>query len=154
MDLLTRLFLLLAYFALIYFLAAAVSSQWRNIVRIFEGYPLMAVAKRLGVKPLGQQWHHERMDQLQSDDRGDTALAYYRYPSEYHGNKILPTRLGNILLAGERYAEDRYGIDTIYFWPRLYPLLPEAFKRDYEASVIQYQFPLVVAFQASVSTTI
>lgn len=155
LDLLTRLLLLLAYFALVYFLAAAVSSQWRNIVRLFEGYPLRAVANRLKVKkPLGQRWHQERMDQLQSDEKGSAGQAYYRYPSEYYRKEILPTRLGNILLAGERYANDRYGIDTIYFWPRLYPLLPEAFQRDYEASVIQYEFPLVVAFQASVTTTI
>ncbi len=156
LDLLTRLLLLLAYFALVYFLAAAVSSQWRNIVRLFEGYPLTTFAKRLKRNPLGKRWHQERMDQLQSEDedQGSESQAYYRYPSEDHAADVLPTQLGNILLAGECYAEDRYGIDTIYFWPRLYPLLPEVFQRDYEASVIQYQFPLVVAFQSAVATTI
>jgi hypothetical protein len=154
LDLLTHLLLLLTYSALVYFLAAAISSQWRNIVRLFEGYPLKKVANRLNIDPLGQRWHQEHMDQLASDEEGNTQQAYYRYPLKKHRGEVMPTRLGNILLAGEYYAYDRYNIDTIYFWPRLYPLLPEAFQRDHEASIIQYQFPLVVAFQATVTTVI
>lgn len=154
LDLLTRALLLLAYFALVYFLAAAVASQWRNIVRLFEGYPLKKISGRLNMEWLGQQWHQWRMDQLTSEEEGDLAQAYDHYPPEKCRDEVLPTRLGNILLAGECYAYDRYGIDTIYFWTRLYPLLPEAFQRDYEAFIIQYQFPLVVAFEATVATII
>jgi len=149
LDLLSRLLVVLAYIALVYFFAAAMASQWRNIVRLFEGYPLLAIASRLKIKSLIQRWHQERMDQLQEEDE---EKAYFRYPSEIWVEAILPTRLGNILLAGERYAEDRYGIDTIYFWPRLFPLLPEALQRDFDEAVIQYQFPLVVAFESTIST--
>src|SRR3954451_16208119 len=53
--------------------------------------------------------------------------------------------LGNVLLAGERYPLERYGVDPIFFWPRLYPLLPEQFQRDYEEFVTEYEFPLVVS---------
>jgi hypothetical protein len=134
----------------VYFLSAAVASQWRNIVRLFEGYLLTTVAHR----PIGKTWHQRRMDKMQNDTSPDPIAAYYLYPPENNRNRVLPTRLGNILLSGERYAKDRYGIDTIIFWPRLYPLLPEGFQRDYEASIIQYQFPLVVAFEASVATAI
>jgi len=154
LDLLTRALLLLAYFALVSFLAAAAASQWRNIVRLFEGYSLKKVANRLKMEPLGQRWHQEHMDQLTSDEEGNSEQAYRRYPPKKYRSEVLPTQLGNILLAGEYYAYDRYGIDTIYFWPRLYPLLPEAFQRDHEASIIQYQFPLVVAFQATAATII
>jgi len=177
-DLLTRLLLLLVYSALVYFLAAATSSQWRNIVRLFEGYPLLAVARRMSgplhisqswpwsrsprllavarrmSDPLGVRWHRDRRRTLYSDARGDESLAYYLYPTRRLDDQVLPTRLGNILLAGENYANDRYGIESIYFWPRLYPLLPKEFQRDYEVSIIQYQFPLVVAFQAAVATMI
>jgi hypothetical protein len=163
LDVLTRLLVALMYLAAVYFLAAAVASQWRNIVRVFEGYPLLAFVQRRRPRrrwgrprarlAVGQRWHIERMRQLQSDEAGDRAKAYYRYPLQ-QGKLVLPTRLGNILLAGERYAHSRYGIDTVYFWPRLYPLLPETFQRDYGMAVSHYQFPLVVAFQASVTTAI
>jgi hypothetical protein len=152
-DLLTKLAGIFSYFALIYFLAAGVASQWRNIVRLFEGYPFVTGSDRLAYFN-GQTRHRETMDRLLSKKHGNAMVAYYRYPMKAYRRQVLPTRLGNILLAGERYANKRYGIETIYFWPRLYPLLPEAFQRDYEAAIIQYQFPLVVSFQAAVSTVI
>jgi hypothetical protein len=153
LDLLTRLLILLAYFALVYFLSAAVQSQWRNIVRLFEGYPLRTLTRRLHLPAVvGEKWHQKRMDKLQIDNEGESIKVYYHYPP--YGNKVLPTRLGNMLLAGESYSLHRYGIDAIIFWPRLYPLLPEGFQREYEQFVIQYQFPLVVAFEASIATVI
>lgn len=152
LDLLTRILMALMYLALVYFLSAAVASQWRAIVRVFEGYPLLRAAERWP-RLLGQQWHLDRMADLTSPEKGDPSAAYYRYPLGV-GRYILPTRLGNILLAGERYASTRYGVDTIYFWPRLYPLLPAEFQQDFALAVIQYQFPLVVAFEALVATAI
>lgn len=152
LDLLAQLLLIFAYIALVYMFAAALASQWRNVVRLFEGYPLAAIAQRLGFVPIGKRWHQERMQSLLSEDEGGRPdQAYYRYPPERYLEKVLPTRLGNILLAGERYPQDRYGIDAIYFWPRLYPLLPEEYQREYELAVIQYQFPLVVSFLSSIS---
>jgi hypothetical protein len=40
---------------------------------------------------------------------------------------VMPTRLGNILRAAEDHALDRYDIDAIVVWPRLYVLLPGQF---------------------------
>lgn len=154
LDLLTRILFVLLYLMLVYFLSAAVASQWRNIVRVFEGYPFIAFTKRRGRTLIGQRWHRRRWEELQSEEYGDPATAYYRYPLNFDDCNVLPTRLGNILLAGERYAASRYGIDTIYFWPRLYPLLPEQFQRDYEQAIIQYQFPLVVALESTVTTVV
>jgi hypothetical protein len=152
LDLLTRILVALVYLALIYFLSAAVASQWRNIVRVFEGYPLRSLPERWQ-RRLGQQWHLDRMAELTGSDKGNPIEAYYKYPMT-SGPHILPTRLGNILLAGERYASSRYGVDTIFFWPRLYPLLPAEFQRDYSELIIYYQFPLVVAFEAAVATAV
>lgn len=152
LDLLTRILIVLVYLALVYFISGAVASQWRAIVRIFEGYPLLRLVKRWP-QLLGGQWHLNRMNALKNPVDGHPSTAYYRYPMNV-GEYILPTRLGNILLAGERYASTRYGVDTIHFWPRLYPLLPADFQRDYTQAVIQYQFPLVVAFEAVVATAV
>lgn len=153
-DVFTRIIVVLAYLAAVYFLAAAVASQWRGIVRLFEGYPLRWLPR------LGTRWHQEQFDKIYGSGPPHARRlswdmqAYYRYPGQKHRERILPTRLGNILLSGERYAYDRYGIDTIVFWPRLHPLLPETFQREYEGFVINYEFPLVVSFQSMLTGTV
>jgi hypothetical protein len=47
---------------------------------------------------------------------------------------FLPTRLGNILRAAERRPFDRYGLDSIICWPRLWFLLPDSAKKDLQES--------------------
>lgn len=51
---------------------------------------------------------------------------YGNYPKE--PEKALPTRLGNILKAAEEYPayEGRYGIDAVFFWPRLIAVVPDS----------------------------
>jgi hypothetical protein len=51
-----------------------------------------------------------------------------QFPREDHD--IMPTRLGNILRTAERRPGDRYGLDAIVCWPRLWLLLPEPVKKD------------------------
>ena len=38
---------------------------------------------------------------------------------------MLPTRLGNTLLAAETHPADKYGLDAVRLWPHLWPLLPD-----------------------------
>lgn len=40
-------------------------------------------------------------------------------------DRVMPTRLGNVLRAAEDRAGERYGLDTVLVWPRLVPLLSE-----------------------------
>ncbi|MCM3920212.1 hypothetical protein ND748_00715 [Frankia sp. AiPs1] len=43
---------------------------------------------------------------------------------------FLPTPIGNILRAAERRPIDKYGLDTVLLWPRLWPALPETTRAD------------------------
>lgn len=47
---------------------------------------------------------------------------------------VLPTGLGNALRAGETSGGERYGLNTLSSWPRLYPHFPELFAKG-QASV-------------------
>lgn len=43
---------------------------------------------------------------------------------------LMPTRLGNLLRAAERQPLNKYGLDAIICWSRLWMLLPEAVRKD------------------------
>jgi hypothetical protein len=172
LDGLSKALVALAYLAGVWFLAGAVASQWRNIIRLFEGYPVMRI---LGTRTPGLAWHSRRAhrlwqgedpDAVEDDDaeaedhdgRGPRqSEAYRQYLLVQHDGderEVLPTRLGNILRAGERYPLTHYGMDAIYFWPRLFPLLPAQFQDDYEKFMQQYELPLVIAFQTAASAMV
>jgi hypothetical protein len=51
--------------------------------------------------------------------RADAVLR--RYPVKIE--KVLPTTLGNILRNGEEAAGDRYGLEALTLYPRMYPLV-------------------------------
>ncbi len=43
---------------------------------------------------------------------------------------FLSTPIGNILRAAERRPTDKYGLDTVALWPRLWPALPDTTRHD------------------------
>lgn len=45
-------------------------------------------------------------------------------------SSMMPTRLGNWLKAAEGHSLERYGLDSIVCWPRLWLLLPEDVKQE------------------------
>lgn len=122
----------LVYFVVTWFFAAIVASQWRNIIRLFEGYPFLNTS--LGRRSI--EWHVARRAEA-------TQWEHYReFPDEA---EVMPTRLGNILRAAERYAHARYGADTIVLWSRLYHVLPESLQRDVADRRATVEFLLVTS---------
>jgi hypothetical protein len=59
-----------------------------------------------------------------------TEFRYRNYPVD--PELALPTRLGNILRASEQYPayEGRYGMDAVFFWPRLLAVVPDSARAD------------------------
>lgn len=174
---LTQVLAVLAVAALVWFLATLLASQWNNIVRLYEGYPLVRLSVfvnriliRLGAPawlqgdPPGVAGHRRRYLRLQrraalTDKRATrkpgsayeaepAALLHDDYPPDAH--RVLPTALGNIIRAAEDYGYHRYGFDVIYLWPRLTVVLPPDYLDDVERAVIEYQTPLMVSFGSSI----
>ncbi|WP_406097339.1 hypothetical protein [Streptomyces sp. NBC_01013] len=87
------------------------------IVRGFEGH--WTVLRSIRIAPLGLFLHRRRFTRAATDP------ASLTYPPPTMAEEIQPTRLGNILRAGELYPLARYGIDAVLIWPRLFHVLPE-----------------------------
>ena len=126
------------YFGITWFIAAILASQWRNVIRLFEGYPLMRLP---WVGQACAKWYHTRSEELESDP--SPWPLYYNFPMD--SSDFLPTRLGNVLCAAERYPYYRYGADSIVLWPRLYHILPREFVDDVEEARASLEFLLVIS---------
>ncbi|MEP0914024.1 hypothetical protein NDI45_24240 [Leptolyngbya sp. GB1-A1] len=79
-----------------------------------------------------KQWLEERWQRLDETRarreyvRCDNAL--HQFPTD--DADVMPTRLGNILRAAERRPLEKYGLDAIVCWSRLWLLIPDAAKKD------------------------
>jgi hypothetical protein len=85
-------------------------------VAIWEGYWPKNV-RRLGIR-----LERRRYRLLDDADPWESTRKVLEFPSQV--DDFLPTRLGNVLLAAENYSRERYGLDSVFFWPRQYLLLP------------------------------
>ena len=119
----------------------------RNVIRILEGYwrkiPLLSLFIDIRIN-----CHKKKRDKLDQEFNGlnssprstyqdrakfvqlDSQLRHY--PGE--DQDILPTRLGNILRAAECRPLERYGLDAIVVWTRLWILLPDGVRADLQAA--------------------
>lgn len=102
----------------------------RPIVRLYEGYWPWRWLQEKGIQRQVKRWRHLRDLRMQALEEPNhrryarlQAILHYTYPPRR--DRILPTRLGNVLRAAEDYPKSRYGLDGVFWWPRLEPLLPE-----------------------------
>lgn len=110
-----------------------------GITRLFEGYGLPGRIARSG-----QAYHHARAELT---DTRTSRTKRYPYGSR---DRFAATSLGNVLRAAELYPMDRYGVDSVRVWPRLYHLLPDDLRSSMADARQSMEFLLVLAFLATV----
>ncbi|MGW7529061.1 hypothetical protein [Streptomyces sp. NPDC054783] len=101
-------------------LAQLLAALRPGLIRLYEGYWSALpygdrIADRLRRRHEDQVARTERPWSLPSPDR------------------LMPTRIGNVVRAAEQQAQ-RYGMDAATAWPRLYVTLPETFTLHFAAT--------------------
>ena len=115
------------------------------VLRLLEGYwprwadPLrLRLARRLADRAAAEapawQKAYERV-QPPADPTAEDLAVYARLERRRRRRPsspgyFLPTPIGNILRAAERRPFDKYGLDAVVVWPRLWPALPETLRSD------------------------
>src|SRR2546426_6400845 len=74
-----------------------------------------------------------------ANDKHRRAELWYRlrrYPVDEKGKRCAtrPTLLGDILAEYEEYPKSRYGMDSMFYWPRIWMTLDKEKKQEIEAS--------------------
>jgi hypothetical protein len=119
---------IIGFIAWVTFFSGVLASQLTTILRLYEGYWDFPLGRYL--HRLGQSWHQVRLAKLAAELQNDPSRyedIYLGYPLPTQPEQVMPTRLGNILKNAELYPKDRYQIDAVLIWPRLYNLFPERF---------------------------
>lgn len=147
MSLSEQLVIALALLGVNWFLASILAANWRKIVRLYEGYFLKRLARKVrrpfwGYLP-GFSYHIRRQNRLPAH------IIYAKYPPEPFLGDTLPTSVGNALLSAERYGLDRYGFDTTLLWPRLFWQLPAEVRESIDTFKEEHQVPIVLSFLSS-----
>jgi hypothetical protein len=119
-------------------IAAIVSGRAQSLVRCCEGlWPGF--------------WRHLAAPGTHRHRRRVRRLGFERTITDYPADPadVLPTRLGNVLRAAESYPHDRYGVDAVLTWPRLFPLLPDRFAASLTAARAEIEFQVTISALAA-----
>lgn len=132
---------IIGFIAGVIFFANIVSSQLPAILRFYEGYWNFPLGRYF--QTLGKNRHRKHLEEINDDSHYEE--IYYNYPLPTQPEEVMPTRLGNILKNAEMYPKDRYKIDAVLIWPRLYHLLPERFIQTLAEARSALDFMLVIS---------
>jgi hypothetical protein len=114
-----------------------------GVVQLLEGYwaaapdgrMRSAVAKKaIGIATELQRRRFRLLEAMRTVsltelERAQLELELEGYPEP---SKLMPTRLGNVLKAGEQRAGGRYGLDADLVFPHLYPFLRQPFQAAWD----------------------
>lgn len=173
-DTATKVLLTIAAVGLVFLLANLLSNGMLLVIKLYEGY----LPPARWVAPWARNRQMQRGKQLYDGARDGLAAAkgmsegtekerkraevsaaedalqksFPVPPAALTADKVAPTRLGNILLSAETYSADRYGVDAVRMWPRLYTLLPATLTDSLAAARDSMEFLLSVSFLSAVYT--
>ncbi|MCK9893601.1 hypothetical protein [Frankia sp. AgB32] len=80
----------------------------------------------------GGGWLGRRGASRQRNMRNQNPVRFRDYPVV--DAFVMPTTFGNVLRGAEVHPRGRYRIDGVTAWPRLYPVLPEAFQQAFASA--------------------
>ena len=125
------------------FFAYLLSNQLVWLTKQFEGYwrwlPLIGRV----LANMRQKHYQNVLKRL--DESGQYQVIYYQFPFPNEPEEVMPTRLGNILKNSEQYAYQRYDMDAVLLWPRLYAVMPDGFRKTLDGARASLDFMLVVS---------
>jgi hypothetical protein len=96
---------------------------------------------------------------VQSTDRLqylEASVTYRQFPQDKRGDleARFPTRLGNLISAFEAYPEERYGLDAVFFWPRIWLRLPEDTRATLDGSQAIADSAVYCCFSLAISAVL
>jgi hypothetical protein len=145
---LVQTLLVIGSVAAVLVLANVVANGTLAITRLFEGY----AAPASWFADWGRNYHHWRAGKILRDNPELFEQRYPVHPRKLQSANVAPTRLGNLLRSAESYPQDRYGVDAVRVWPRLYHVLPEGLRASMGEARASMEFLLVIAFLAGLYT--
>jgi hypothetical protein len=79
---------------------------------------------------------HARAKDLADPERAEHWYILRQYPRDSEGNPTAtaPTTLGNILASYEGYPDARYGMDSVFYWPRIWLQLSKDTRTEIDES--------------------
>lgn len=87
------------------------------------------------IKNINRRWSElERLSQPTPKQEWERSMLDWKQLHLPLPEDAMPTRLGNLLRAAERYPLERYGLDAIVCWSRLWLLLPDSVKKELQAA--------------------
>ena len=103
---------------------------WCPLLRPLRTWLITREAKRS--QQIGDRWQilYDLGDRRTAEKQDEFVQLDWQLLHLPLPQQIMPTRLGNILRAAEQRPLEKYGLDAIICWSRLWLLLPDAVKKD------------------------
>ncbi|MBN1485629.1 MAG: hypothetical protein JXA37_13020 [Chloroflexia bacterium] len=147
----SQIFLGVAGLLLVFLSAILLESFAGPLLRFYEGYWLRwtALANRRA-KGLREMLERRRLlrtkivkNQATAAERAESVrLDAELVHRPQDPDRSMPTQLGDILRAAEDYARNRYGLDPVTFWPRLFSHLSDPLREALDTAQAQMDLAL------------